>query len=221
MDGSMAIRLTTVRLGAVAALSILLFASCATGDETGPRTEGTRPRPFGADALGALTSPAPSSPVPARRPSIPHFESISRAVAFIATRVDEPVELPAIPLPGLRLAAHDPVRVTDFAETGREVTLNLLFGRHGVLQIDYGRPALVGCDYPSYGAREIRVGRYPALLLTHPRYGWSLILWPATLQKLVGRYELRGTLSGPQIVRLAESMRPVAGLEAQRPNPGC
>ena len=164
---------------------------------------------------GRVTAKAEGS---AQVSSTSQFGSIPAALAYIGINVDGPIVFPTELPAGIRMNDH-PVYVAHSSDGTVEATLDLRFGRNGRLEIVYGAPSLTGCDDPAHGAREVRVGRYPALLVRSR--GESVVLWPATPKRLQGRYELRGTFTAPELLRMARSMRPVRGLRAVVPSLGC
>jgi hypothetical protein len=126
----------------------------------------------------------------------------------------------------LRLANERPVWVfgTDVPPwDGPTVELNLRFGKDGWLSLSYGHPTISrGCD-AGPKLRPVRVGPYEGLLYALNREPGrnAEIAWPTTPRKATGRYELSGSFSGAEILRLARSMRPVPGLQPDGMSPGC
>jgi hypothetical protein len=178
-------------------------------------------------ATGEPVSPSPAptltiSPSPIPSPSAPHrFDSIRDALASIASRVDVPVTYPSEGLPAdTRLADVHPVSIGRNGPDGPVTAmLDLRFGPRGFLSIRYGSPTFSsGCE-EGQDVKEVRVGAYPAILATSSAR--SDLVWPATFRRPQGSYELMGSFSGREILRLAESMRPVPGLAPATPPPAC
>jgi hypothetical protein len=149
------------------------------------------------------------------------FASISDAVAYIATKVDVPVELPTGLPAATKLAPGRSVRVytRSRGHVDAQLVLRLPGGRE--IRIDYGVTGLDGCPGP---IRPIRIGSHPGLLVgeggEHP---WWWVIWPATVQHPIGRYSISGSISRKRILDLVASMRRVRAVRRNSGGsvPGC
>ncbi len=148
---------------------------------------------------------------------------VSEAIAKLQPHVDVPVIVP--PLPGRWTAERGHVGwwITDEGVRAGALALR---GPDQSLNIYYGQARFDGCGDRSTAVRTDVLGQ-PALV-KESAYArghewlivWSTLIWPVTPTGSTGRYGLRGSFEGWQLIEMAEAME-LARLAATDHHPGC
>lgn len=180
---------------------------------------GDDPSPTAVTAGGIRGAPLPTPTATVRATTSKkqerrRFKSINQALAAIARRVDVPVALPTNFPDGTKLAA-------DPSFYGRTAQLTLVVPRKRILTIQYGKAGFDGCG-PLH-PREVKVADIPAVIESykHGKRPYTTLVWPATLEELVGRYGLSGEFTASRMLAFAASMHRARAITPAGPKNGC